>query len=167
MPLNSTRLSDTLVRRFFTPSIDTKCLPSQAHTRAVSRNRRSRDFVRVANAFGFGFICLVRRDLALVFLSSPVRRSHGARPTRLRTSRVQSGVGNNLKKAVFGDDQKRGPNRYTRLLLDDDRVITEGGGMPSAVISDLVRKGPAYEALAAGANDPVIRSLLRIFDQMI
>jgi hypothetical protein len=76
-------------------------------------------------------------------------------------------VDNNLKRVVSGDDQKRGPNCYAHPLLDDDQVVTERGGTPSAVISDLVRKGLAYEALAAGANDPVIRNLLRTFDQLI
>jgi hypothetical protein len=73
----------------------------------------------------------------------------------------------NLKKVVGEDNRKRGTNRYTRLLLEDDRIIAERDGTPSAVIADLVHKGLSYEALAAGANDPVIRNLLRIFDQMI
>lgn len=73
----------------------------------------------------------------------------------------------NLRKVVHMDNQKRGPNRYTRLLLEDDRVVTERGGTPSAVIADLVRKGLAYEALVAGANDPAIRNLLRTLDQIV
>lgn len=72
-----------------------------------------------------------------------------------------------LKKVVGEDNHNRGPNRYTRLLLDDDQVVMKRGGKTSAVIADLVRKGLSYEALAAGANDPVIRNLLRTFDQIV
>lgn len=86
------------------------------------------------------------------------------------TSHTQPNMDKNLRKVVGEDNLKRGPNRYTRLLFDDDNVVSERserGATPSAVIADLVHKGLAYEALAAGANDPVIRNLLRTFDQMI
>jgi hypothetical protein len=73
----------------------------------------------------------------------------------------------NLKKVVGADNRKRGPNRYTRLLLNDDHVVTSRGGPPSAVIADLVRKGLAYEGLAAGADDPAITNLLRTLDQIV
>lgn len=72
-----------------------------------------------------------------------------------------------LKKVLGEDDQQRGEPRYTRLLLEDDKIVAERGGTPSAVISDLVHKGLAYEALQRGADDPVIRGLLRTFDQLI
>ena len=83
------------------------------------------------------------------------------------TSRTQSDMDKNLKKVVGGDNRKRGPNRYTRLLLNDDHIVMSRGGPPSAVIADLVRKDLAYEALAAGADDTAIRNLLRIFDQIV
>jgi hypothetical protein len=73
----------------------------------------------------------------------------------------------NLKKVVGEDNRKRGPNRYARLLLDDDQVVMSRGSTPSTVIADLVRKGLAYEALAAGANDPTVRSFLRTLDQIV
>jgi hypothetical protein len=41
------------------------------------------------------------------------------------------------------------------------------GGHASTATADLVRKGLVYEALAAGANDPVIKNLLRTLDLMI
>jgi hypothetical protein len=74
----------------------------------------------------------------------------------------------NLRK-IIGEDKtlQRGPNRYTRVLEEDDKIVVERGGAPSTVIADLVHKGLAYEALASGADDPAIRNLLRVFDQMI
>lgn len=72
-----------------------------------------------------------------------------------------------LKRALGEDDQPRGESRYTRLLLEDDKIAAERDGTPSAVISDLVHKGLAYEALQRGADDPAIRGLLRTFDHII
>ena len=76
---------------------------------------------------------------------------------------TQSGMDNNQQKVVSEDNQKHCPNRYPRLLLDH-QVVMERGGTPSAVIADLKRKGPANEALAMGADDPVICNLLSTFD---
>jgi hypothetical protein len=73
----------------------------------------------------------------------------------------------NLAKVVGDDQEKRAKPRYTRLLVDDDRQVMERTDAPSTLIADLVHKGLAYEALARGADDPVIRNLLRTFDQII
>jgi hypothetical protein len=76
-----------------------------------------------------------------------------------------------LSKVVGEDTPKRGPGRYARLLLNDDRIVMDRGASahstPSTIIADLVRKGLAYEALEMGADDPVIRNLLRTIDQMV
>lgn len=75
-----------------------------------------------------------------------------------------------LKKVLGEDDQQRGErgdSRYTRLLLEDDKIVAGRDGKPAAVIADLVHKGLAYEALLKGADDPAIRGLLRTFDQII
>jgi hypothetical protein len=45
------------------------------------------------------------------------------------------------------------------LLLDDDQQVMERTYTPSTLIADLVHKGLAYEALAKGADDPVLASL--------
>jgi hypothetical protein len=74
---------------------------------------------------------------------------------------------NKQLKKIIGDEQQRGESRYTRLLKIDDDIVAQRTGSPSSEIADLVHKGLAYEALEKGANDPVLRSLLRTLDGLV
>lgn len=72
--------------------------------------------------------------------------------------------------SIIGDDQSRGEALMTRLLKSDDEIVRQRKTTTlacSLIIADLVHKGLAYEALQQGANDPVLRILLRTMDELI